>query len=77
MIVAVVWAKGSRGLAANPRPKIPKVPPPPPPREIVYAWLGVIVMGLRLKHFWNSVTILFFGNVECSMMVQMLKNLNH
>ena len=75
MIVAVVRAKGSRVLEAHPRPKIPKVPPPP--RKIIYAWLGVIVMGLRLKHFWNSVTILFFGNVECSMMVQMLKNLNH
>ena len=57
MIVAVVRAKGSRVLEAHPRPKIPKVPPP----EIIYAWLGVIVMGLRLKYFWNSVTINFLA----------------
>ena len=61
MIVAVVRAKGSRVLEAHPRPKIPKVPPPPPPWEIIYAWLGVIVMGLRLKYFWNSVTINFLA----------------
>ena len=57
MIVAVVQAKGSRVLEAHPRPKIPKVTP----REIIYAWLGVIVMGLRLKYFWNSVTINFLA----------------
>ena len=59
MIVAVVQAKGSRVLEAHPRPKIPKVPPAP--WEIIYAWLGVIVMGLRLKYFWNSVTINFLA----------------